>query len=220
MGLVMPDGYWSKYPSSTQPVGEALDRSPWIMEHQPMPQSLTDAGVPAALDAVVTTVESRGIVPGYALTIPAAPEGVFTASVYPDDISDERVIHLDQYSGEVLYDAGLQDLGTLGRWAEWGISVHMGQEWGLANQIVLALACLAMVLLSVSGAVMWWKRRPQGAIGAPQMPLDWRIPRGLLLIAVAAGVFFPLVGLTMLVIAAIEVILYLTARRRLTPGRA
>ncbi|SET10792.1 PepSY-associated TM helix domain-containing protein [Paracoccus homiensis] len=220
MGLGMPDGYWSKYPSSTQPVGEALDRSPWIMEHQPMPQSLTDAGAPAALDAVVTTVESRGIVPGYALTIPAAPEGVFTVSVYPDDISDERVIHLDQYSGEVLYDAGLQDLGTLGRWAEWGISVHMGQEWGLANQIVLALACLAMVLLSVSGAVMWWKRRPQGAIGAPQMPLDWRIPRGLLLIAVTAGVFFPLVGLTMLVIVAIEVILYLTARRRLTPGRA
>ena len=51
-------------------------------------------------------------------------------------ISDERVIHLDQYSGAVLYDAGLADLGPLGRLAEWGVSVHMGQEFGLANQLV------------------------------------------------------------------------------------
>jgi len=153
-------------------------------------------------------------VPGYAVSMPRGAEGVFTASVYPDDITYERVIHLDQYSGEVLYDAGLADLGTLGRWAEWGISVHMGQEFGLVNQIVLLLACLAMVGLCVSGAAMWWKRRPSGALGVPQVPTDWRIPRALLLMAVAAGVFFPLVGLSMLVLVAVEIAVHLRQRRR------
>lgn len=213
LGLGMPDGYWSDYPTSTVPVGDAIDRAPWIMEKQPMPTSGASEGVPAGLDQVVAIVEGLGIAPGYALNVPGSAEGVFTASVYPDDISQERVIHLDQYTGEVLYDAMLADLGTLGWAAEWGISIHMGQAWGLANQIVLLVACLAMIMLVVSAVVMWWKRRPAGKIGTPQMPSDWRIPRTLLLIAVAAGIFFPLVGLSMLVIAAIEVAIHLSNRR-------
>ncbi len=212
--LGMPEGYWSGLPSSTVPLSEATDRAPWIIEKQPVPLSSAAQGVPQTLDQVVATVEGLGIVPGYSVSMPRGPEGVFTASVYPDDITYERVIHLDQYSGAVLYDADLADLGTLGRWAEWGISVHMGQEWGLVNQIVLLLACLAMVGLCVSGAAMWWKRRPSGALGVPQVPADWRIPRTLLMMAVAAGVFFPLVGLSMLGLAAVEVALHLARRRK------
>lgn len=236
VGLGIPDGYWSDYPTSTVPTGEALDRAPWILEHQPMPVSVSSAdgadgangahaahgaaaaadatnGVPAGLDAVVGTVEAMGIHPGYALAMPGGPEGVFTASVYPDDITHERVIHLDQYTGAVLFDMRLADLGALGRAAEWGVSVHMGQEFGLANQILLLLACLAIVLMAVSAVVMWWKRRPAGSLGAPALPADWRIPRAVLAITVAAGLFFPLVGLTLLVALAIELALSMAARR-------
>lgn len=212
LGLGMPDGYWSDTPVSTQPVSDVVDRAPWIMESQPLPLSVASGGVPQTLDAVVAKVEALGLVPGYEVSIPQSPEGVFTASVYPDDITYERVIHLDQYSGEILYDADLADLGTLGRWAEWGISVHMGQEWGLVNQIVLLAACIAMIMLCVSASAMWWKRRPSGALGVPQMPSDWRIPRTLLLMSVAAGVFFPLVGLSMLLLAAVEVVVHFTGR--------
>ena len=214
LGLGMPEGYWSGLPASTVPLADATDRAPWIIEQQPVPLSGAASGVPQTLDQVIATVEKRGIVPGYAVSMPKGPEGVFTASVYPDDITYERVIHLDQYSGEVLYDAGLSDLGTLGRWAEWGISVHMGQEWGLANQVVLLLACIAMIGLSVSGATMWWKRRPSGALGVPEVPADLRIPRTLLLMALAAGVFFPLVGLSMLVLVTVELAVYLGRRRK------
>ena len=214
LGLGMPDGYWSSYPASTPPVGDVLDRTPWIMEKQPMPTSGAASGVPAGLDEVVARVESLGIAPGYALNMPTGPEGVFTASVYPDDISQERVIHLDQYTGEILYDAGLSDLGTLGWAAEWGVSIHMGQAWGLANQLVLLLACVAMVVMSVAAGVMWWKRRPAGSLGTPRLPADWRIPRTLLLIAVAAGIFFPLVGLTLVVLAVIECAIYLNGQRK------
>ena len=211
-GVGMPDGYWSKYPTSTVPTGEALDRSPWILEKQPMPVSGASEGVPAAIDTVVANVEAAGIHPGYALNMPSGPEGVFTASVYPHDISQERVIHLDQYTGEILFDMGVGEFGALGWAAEWGISIHMGQAFGVVNQIVLALACAAMVLMSVSAVVMWWKRRPAGGLGAPTVPADWRIPRGILMIAVAAGIFFPLVGLSLIVVAMIELTL-LGARR-------
>ncbi|MEM5500310.1 PepSY domain-containing protein [Ahrensia kielensis] len=206
--LGMPDGYWSKYPTSTVPVGEALDRSPWAIEKQPMPLSQASESVPVAIDKVIANVENLGIHAGYKLNIPSTPDGVFTASVYPNDISQERIIHLDQYTGEVLVDMGLSDLGALGWAAEWGIGIHMGQAFGLANQIVLLLACIAMVLLAVSAAIIWWKRRPKGALGAPKVPADWRIPRGVFVIAIIAGIFFPLVGLSLLVIAALEVSIY------------
>lgn len=233
LGLGMPDGYWSSTPQSTIPTQDVMDRAPWIMERQPIPSSQDPEGgahvghgsgamasetpgdpVPATLDAVLATVERLGIVPGFTINLPTTATGVFTASVYPDDITYERVIHLDRYTGDVLYDASLKNLGTLGRWAEWGISVHMGQEWGLLNQLVLLVACLAMIMLCVSAATMWWKRRPTGALGIPTVPTDWRILRTLLGMVIVAGIFFPLVGLSMLLLLAIELGAHLIARRR------
>ncbi len=213
-GLGMPDGYWDNYPVSAQPVVDAVGRAPWIMEKQPMPLSGAASGTPAKLDDVVRTVESLGIAPGYTLNIPGGPADVFTASVYPDDVTEERVIHLDQYSGKVLFDMGLNDLGALGKAAEWGVGIHMGQAFGPANQIILLLACLAMILMSVSAVVMWWKRRPKGSLGAPKSPADWRMPRVILAMAVVAGIFFPLVGLSLLVVVAIELGLYGASRLR------
>jgi uncharacterized iron-regulated membrane protein len=206
LGIGMPDGYWSQYPTSTVPTAEALDRAPWILENQPMPLSLAAEAFPAKLDHVVARVEALGVHPGYALNVPTSPQGVFTASVYPDDIRYERVVHLDQYSGDVLFDMSFSDLGALGQAAEWGISVHMGQEFGVVNQIVMLLACMAIVLMSVAAAAMWWKRRPAGSLGAPRIPEDWRAPRAVAVIAIGAGVFFPLTGLTLLAALALDLL--------------
>ncbi len=94
------------------------------------------------------------------------------------------------------------------------MSIPMGQQFGLANQAVLLLACVAMVVMSVSAVVMWWTRRPAGSLGAPAVPPDWRLPHAVLLMAIAAGVVFPLAGLSRLVVAAIEVGLHVVGGRR------
>lgn len=206
LGLGMPDGYWQKYPVSTVPLKDVTERAPWIIENQPAPVSGARSGVPAKLDTVVNTLNDIGMAPGYAINMPSRPEGVFTASVYPNDITRERVVHLDQYSGKILFDLGLKDLGFFGRMAEWGISIHMGQAFGLANQLVLLAALVAMVLMVVSGVVMWWKRRPVGTLGAPALPSGAPIPKGLIGIAVIGGIFFPMVGLSMLAFAFFEML--------------
>ena len=51
---------------------------------------------------------------------------------------------------------------------------------------------------------MWWKRRPEGSLGAPRYPQDLRIPRTILVIACAVGILFPLVGLTLLLALAAD----------------
>ncbi|MBY6261540.1 PepSY domain-containing protein [Azospirillum sp. 412522] len=208
VGMGMPDGYWDKYPVSSVPLKDTIDHAPWIVENQPTPLSTTAAGVPAKLDDVVRTVDGLGMAPGYAVVFPATPDGVFTASVYPSDITKERVVHLDQYSGKVLFDMQLKNLGLFGRLAEWGVSIHMGQAFGLANQLILLAALVAMVGLVVSGTVMWWKRRPAGSLGAPRLPAGQPVPKGLIVIAVAGGLFFPMAGISMLVFAALEAAAY------------
>lgn len=160
--------------------------------------------MPISLDQAVATFDKLGLHHGYAVNIPAKPQGVYTGSVYPDDVSQQRVVHLDQYSGKPLIDMSYPDYGPLGRALEWGINVHMGQEFGLINQLVLLAACIAIVLLAVSAAVMWWKRRPKGSLGVPPMPSDRRAFRGLIALLAIGGILFPLVGISLVVMLVLD----------------
>ena len=99
------------------------------------------------------------------------------------------------------------DYGPLGRWLEWGINVHLGQEFGVPNKVVLAVVCLAIVLLCVSAFVMWWRRRPSGGLGVPPMPADRRTLRAVVAMLVVGGIVFPLVGASLLVMLLLDALL-------------
>ena len=156
------------------------------------------------LDAAVAVFQRLGIAPGFTVALPRGPTGVYTASVYPPELSKQRVIHLDPYSGAPLVDMRYADYGPLGRWLEWGINVHMGQEFGVPNQAVLVVACLGIVLLCVSAVAMWWKRRPAGAMGVPPLPADRRTLRTVVALLAVGGVAFPLVGASLLAMLALD----------------
>lgn len=53
---------------------------------------------------------------------------------------------------------------------------------------------------------MWWKRRPSGSLGVPPMPTDPKVFRGLLAILIVGGIVFPLVGASLLVMLAIDLL--------------
>ena len=182
---------------------------------QPMPAPAAPGANAIGLNAAVEAFNRLGLAAGYAVSLPSGPRGVYTGSVYPDDLSQQRVVHLDQYSGRPLLDMSYADYGPLGRGLEWGINVHLGQEYGLANKLVLLAACLAIVALCVSAGVMWWKRRPAGSLGIPPAPADRRLIAGVAAILAIGGVIFPLVGASMLVMLALD-----AAFTRRRPARA
>lgn len=203
-GLGYPPEYWDNVPQSTVPMGEALDRAPWALEQVGMPASTPSEAAPIGLDRALAIFDGLGIAAGYRVEFPDGPTGVYTAAVYPDQIAGERIIHLDQYSGAVLFDGGWADLGPVGAAVEWTTSIHMGQEFGLANQLILAAGCLGLVVMSVAAAVMWWKRRPAGSLGVPPVPADARVPRFILALAIVVGVIFPLVGASLVLALALD----------------
>ena len=178
----------------------------WSLEQAQVTASTQGASETTSigLDGAVAIFNELGLHHGYAVSLPTTATGVYTGSVYPHDLSQQRVVHLDQYSGESLIDMTYADYGPLGRWLEFGINVHMGQQFGLFNQLLFLAVCLAIVLLAVSAAVMWWKRRPSGAMGVPPLPSDKRVFRGLIAMLVIGGVIFPLVGASLIVMLIID----------------
>ncbi|SER19225.1 PepSY-associated TM helix domain-containing protein [Giesbergeria anulus] len=161
---------------------------------------------PLGLDALMTQVQRLQLAPGYTINPPKDAQGVFTASVYPHDLARQRVVHLDQYTGQPLLDVSYADYGPLGRWLEWGINIHLGQEFGVTNQLLLVAVCVGIVLLCVSGAVMWFKRRPAGGARIPPLPAQQRALVGVTAVLAVGGMVFPLVGMSMVIIGVVDAV--------------
>ncbi|WP_405393113.1 PepSY-associated TM helix domain-containing protein [Streptomyces sp. NBC_01102] len=115
---------------------------------------------------------------------PPAPRGCRTRVeiVPPADASSAYVVRqirrsrpekqdavaIDPASGQ---DADVQrwaDYPVLAKLSRWGVDVHTGSLFGLANQIVLAALTLALIVL---GYRMWWQRGLGSSFGRP-------LPRG------------------------------------------
>lgn len=157
-----------------------------------------------SLDQAVLIFTRLGIAPGYTVVLPMGATAPYSASVYPHDLQQQRVIHLDQYSGKTLIDMRYADYGPVGRWLEWGINVHLGQQFGVPNQALLIVTCLAILLLCVSACTMWWKRRPSGSLGVPSLAAERRVMRTVFAMLFCGGLVFPLVGVSLLLIAALD----------------
>ncbi|HEY9213939.1 MAG TPA: PepSY domain-containing protein [Ancylobacter sp.] len=216
-----PAGIYTNVPMSDEHLAHATGPTTWSLEQARMPESTPAAapapGAPIGIDTAAAIFDRLGVAPGYALSLPGSVSGVYSATVYPDDLAKQRVVHLDQYSGKPLIDMSYADYGPAAKAMEWGINVHMGQEFGLANQLVLLAVCLAIILMAVSAFVMWWKRRPKGALGIPPAPVDRSVMLGLIAIMALVGIIFPLVGASLIVMLALD---FLFARRRVPVPRA
>lgn len=214
---------WSEVPQSSVLTGSLNQNGshtvPWAVEQLPMPPSNTSghehqhgkgntnstatAGIPSGtlvnLDFVIALAKSKNAPAGFSVTLPADETGVYTVSAFPSNPMQEMTMHIDQYSGKVLADIRWQNYALVPKAVEMGIAIHMGKYFGLGNQLLMLSACLIVIILCVSGIVMWWQRRPKGTgwIGAPALPpyvQQWKTPMAIVAVL---GIAFPLVGLSL-----------------------
>ncbi len=195
----------------------------WAMENTPLPASTPPAVDPHAahnghnmadmapaasgqipLQQVVDIAQARGVMPGYSITLPQGKDGVYTIAISADDPRNDATLHVDQYSGAVLADVRWQHYNLVAKSVEAGVMLHEGKLFGLANQLLMLAVCLLILLSSVSGLVIWWKRRPQGQLGVPPLRHDLPLWKTAVVIIVGLGVVFPLVGMSLVVIGVLD----------------
>ncbi|KVD15181.1 PepSY-associated TM helix domain-containing protein [Burkholderia ubonensis] len=191
-----------------------LPQTPWAVGNVPVPHSPSaPTPAPLTLDRAIAIVAGLGVTSGYTLALPAGADGVLTASYFPADPKAERTIYIDQYSGAVLKDIRYDDYGAVSQAVSYGTSLHMGRYFGLANQILCAALSLGLAAMAVTGAVMWWKRRPAGKLGAPARERDAPPMRAWITGLVLLGIVFPLMGMTIVAVWLVDRLLFGRAAR-------
>ncbi|MFY8062648.1 MAG: PepSY domain-containing protein, partial [Usitatibacteraceae bacterium] len=120
------------------------------------------------------------------------------STAHPAAASARKQLVVDQYSGQVLWQSGWNDLPLLAKATAVGIPFHRG-EFGWWNQVLLVFVGMALLFSVVSGYAMWWKRRPPKRVAAPAAGFEhWRaLPWWIWPLGVALGYTMPVFGLSL-----------------------
>ncbi|MDX2158972.1 MAG: PepSY domain-containing protein [Hyphomicrobiaceae bacterium] len=101
---------------------------------------------------------------------------------------------------------------------ELGIQLHMGSQFGTLNQIDLAVPCLGLIMLIITGPYLRRQCRPSGSIGALRQLAPAQLApapmRTLALITMGHGMAFPLAGASLIVVGLLDLSLRLLRRGR------
>ena len=207
---------WGDKPQSTQTHASlnhgSEEEMPWNLEQAAVPQSTGhhggshehhvqgyDSSQSVAIDNVIAQAERLGFT-RFKVFLPQSETGVYTiaANSMAGDVTDpreDRTTHIDQYSGEVLVDVTWQDYSVIAKLMAAGVSLHQG-DLSVVNKVLNLLFCIAFIVISITGAMMWWLRRPskQNKLGVParfEQDGIWKL--GLVSVVVIS-LCFPLAG--------------------------
>jgi uncharacterized iron-regulated membrane protein len=86
----------------------------------------------------------------------------------------------------------------------YGIAWHEGQLLGLFNQLVGVATALMLITLVVTGFVMWRRRKPEDALGAPPLPSPRARLRGMALIVLLLAMLLPLLAASLIALLLVE----------------
>lgn len=164
---------------------------------------------------------SQDLVGGVEITRPTTRSATYVVQeVDPGWPTQADAVSVDQ-AGRVVDVVRFDDYPLAAKLATWGIDLHMGTLFGVANQVALVLLAAGIVAMAAMGYRMWWQRRPTRGgrrLGRLARRGTWRQvhPGALVLVvavALAVGWFVPLLGLSLLGFLVLDAVLGLRAGR-------
>jgi uncharacterized iron-regulated membrane protein len=190
---------------------------PWHEEHA-APTAIASAApasgaiaAPAGgvgLDAIAARAAAMRLVPPVEIVPPRADGGVFTVQSMTARRPDRVTVHYDRWSGAELSRVDFADRSALQQAVSYGIALHEGALFGPLNQLFGVVVAGGVVMMCVTGLVMWWRRRPSGGfragLGAPALPADRRLAGGVIAVIAVLGAVLPLVGASLVCALALD----------------
>jgi uncharacterized iron-regulated membrane protein len=176
---------------------EGGDSGPWRRDSG-MPKDMT------GFDRVVAAVLPLKLEPPVVIAPPPSNSENWSAKSMTPNRPHRVSLLINGTTGEIVSRKDFKNGHLLDRIVGTGIAAHEGRLFGWPNQLLGLLTALGLVMLSVSGAVMWWRRREQGVLGAPKILLNQGVSFGLVVLVVAFGIYLPLFGASLLIVLLAE----------------
>jgi uncharacterized iron-regulated membrane protein len=109
-----------------------------------------------------------------------------------------RSITFDVATGKEVSRTGFADKHAIDQAVNYGIAWHEGQLFGWINQLVGVVTALGLITLVISGFIMWRRRKPVDALGAPIAPAVPQKIRGVAVIIAVMAILLPLLAISLL----------------------
>ncbi|MFA5964882.1 MAG: PepSY domain-containing protein [Sphingomonas sp.] len=159
---------------------------------------------PGGLARVIATARPFAVAPPVLIAPPKVAGGPWSVTSDAANRPLRSELKVDGATGRLLSRTGFAQRHWIDRLIGYGIAVHEGALLGVANQVVGTLTALFLVMLAISGAVMWWRRRPDGTLGAPRPLSRPRFGPALVALIVALALYMPMFGASLLVVLLVE----------------
>jgi uncharacterized iron-regulated membrane protein len=111
---------------------------------------------------------------------------------------------LNGETGEVIKVQPFQERPLIDRIVGIGVAAHEGQLFGWFNQLLGVITAVGLVAISVSGFVLWRRRKPVRELGAPPPFPDARVGKAVVAVTLLLAAVLPLLALSLLVIMLLE----------------
>jgi uncharacterized iron-regulated membrane protein len=175
---------------------------------------MTMAMPPISLSQIVAEAKSQRLPSPVIVTPPGGPQrfgrkATTDWSVQSDTQNRPLRVTLtyDPMTGKQTSRETFADKHVIDRVVGYGVAWHEGQLFGWINQLIGVVTALMLVTLSITGFVMWRRRKPDGQLGAPMRPTTPTKLKGVAALILVLAAFLPLLAASLLAIWLIELLI-------------
>lgn len=160
----------------------------------------TPIGEPLPLDSMAEIAHNQNLTGEVGVILPQNPSAVFSVFNTTSDLSARKMIHFDQYSGEVIKELTWKDVGPMMQGRMWVMEFHQG-HFGWWNWLLVLFTAIGILVLSIAALISYIKRKRRGSWSIPNTPKDLKMGKGVIISIILLGIMLPLFGLSIIVIA-------------------
>lgn len=159
-------------------------------------QTLQSLNLDQVANIAIKKHELQGAI---SILLPKSNSDTFKISNRSLFLDDQKVIYIDQYSGNVIKELSWNDVGILMDIRQVFMRLHQG-EYGLANWVALLFIALLFILSTTAGLLSYLLRKPKGSWAIPRVPNSFKVDNILVGLILCLGLIFPMFGFSLIAI--------------------
>ena len=181
-------------------------------QHGMMAESASPQDWAQSLDAVAQVAVAGGLDSPYLeLRLPRPDQAWLVREYdrsYPTQVD---TVAVDPATLEITSRADFAGFPLIAKLVRWGIDIHMGEMFGTANRILMAVIGLGVSLMIGYGYAIWWRKRPPAGSPVQTLTRSWaRMTPGArvaaVAVAMALGWALPVMGASLAAFVVIDLL--------------